>query len=303
MPAYCRSITARDQAWLDAIAAALLMPRELLCQLEDLYRGVPDKRSTWAQDRRNTLSGPGGLWGQGPVDHHVALSLLYLRVCGDHLAGVAALYQAGEVFYAPRPLIRSAFEHGTRVSWILDPTADLHRRCARALLDEYGSAIESNKAVRHLGERDSVEAKLTKRILRDVRAHIGSLFDPSGVMLEGSRRKWQIEGESALLPTDVAEFHAGAHGGHVSGIGIYDALSLFDHPQGFLAREAPIGEEGASTFEVTSDFLGRLTTAGVTPFYSGLALVLSYTGWSLRSFDRWEAQIERLFPGSLLTPP
>lgn len=89
--AYRTSITSTDEVRLSEIASVLDPSRELLCQLELLYRGIPDKRSVWAQDQRNSQSGPNGPWGRGPVDHHVGLALLYLRVASDHLAGLAAL--------------------------------------------------------------------------------------------------------------------------------------------------------------------------------------------------------------------
>jgi hypothetical protein len=234
--------------------------------------------------------GPGH---KGLLNQPRSLATLYLRTGVDHLAGLSALLRAREVWFAPGVLARAAFETGLRTFHVLDPECDARARSARAALVELVSAQYSKEAVSHL-DRSSEAYQTARNRWRGFRDVIKTEFREAE--LADDPTKWSVEGERYPNISDLAETWGERRSDSVPGRGVYDALSLYVHPQGYAGREEVrfSGDEGdrASAVETDAPFLARQASAGIASWYDGMRLLLTYHRFRLEPLARLEEGTE-----------
>lgn len=72
--------------------------------------------------------------GGWPIDDTLSLANLLIRAANDHFTAACRLIATDEpVLYADKVLFRAGIEACARANWLLDPTIDARRRCARML--------------------------------------------------------------------------------------------------------------------------------------------------------------------------
>jgi hypothetical protein len=272
------------EARLDAMAALLERPREVLVALAEGSNWRPAPGSHAEQDLAYT--GFSGNFVMDVVHRPRALAVLYSRVGADHLAGMGALLRARELWFPAGAVARAAVEHGARTVRVLDPRTDVRGRCACAWLEELASAYFSCEAVAHLTGKQGDSYRFVRKRWKKVREIATATF--AAVELRDDPFKWSLEGHAYLRIADVVEAWTEWRDDDLPGRGIYDALSLYPHPQGFAAREeVEFTQMEVSGSRVVTDvaYLARMASAAFAAWYDGFTLVVSYHGYGDSEID------------------
>jgi hypothetical protein len=270
-------------AALDEIASLLEQARELLIEIAESRRWEPAVGSQAEADFATAIF-------PDDVNEHLlkqprAISSLYLRDGSEHLAGIAALFRAREVFVAPNALARVALEHGVRAVLVLDERATARQRSARAMLDDLASAYHSRLTVSHLGARTTPSFQEVDRRWSWLRTTARKSF--SEVNLADDPFRWSIDGERYLRITDAVEAWCEWRSDSLPGEGVYDALSLYTHPQTFAAREevAADPKSGELRLETKLSTLTRVAIGALATWVDGMSLLCQYHGWHIWELD------------------
>lgn len=285
-----------DQAGeqLNGIAALLDRPRDLLVEIAKATTWTPLPGSKAEEDLAFT-----GLQGDHVtevVNRPRSLAVLYSRVGSDHLAGMAALLRAREVWYPFGALARAAVENGARTVRVLDPRTDVRGRCARAWLEELASAHFYHEAVAHLTDKKGEGYDLARERRRLVKEIASTTF--ADVQLQDDPFKWSLDSHRYLRITDVVDEWTGWRDDDLPGRGVYDALSLYPHPQGFAAREeVEFSKMEPSESRIVSDIahVARMASAAFATWYDGFTLTISYHGFDETELDALAADADALY--------
>ena len=210
---------------------------------------------------------------------------LYLRVGSDHLAGLGALFRQREIFMAPGALARAALEHAVRAVLLLDNGVMARQRSARAVLDDLVSANFSKIAVSHLGGKGTPSYATTNTRFDEMRSIAERCFND--VHLADDPFKWSVEGERYLRITDAVQAWGKSRNDGIPGEGIYDALSLYPHPQTFAAREEVVldAETGDLRMETHLDMLKKVASASLAAWLDAMMVFITYHRWDVSEMD------------------
>jgi hypothetical protein len=182
---------------------------------------------------------------------------------------------------APGALARAALEHGVRAFLGLDPRLHVRQRCAQAMLDDLVSANFSKVAVGHLWAKGTAAHATTKERLEKFRVVAETCF--ADVILNDDPFKWSIEGRPYLRITAAVDEWGKWRADPIPGEGIYDALSLYPHPQTLAAREEIAIDEETGNLQMETDVgtLKRITSAALAAWADGMMLLVTYHGWDV----------------------
>lgn len=268
---------------LDEMAQALTRPRDVMLAVAET--------TGWHFTLESHAAGDFGqvLFAEG-VNLRVLqmprmLASLFLRFGADHLAGLGALFKEREVWASPGALARAALEHGVRAFWVLDPKTSTRERCARAVLEELASAYFSKQSVSNLGGKSTDAYRTTSARLKDTQDLARAAF--KDVALNDDPFRWTIEDQRFLRITEVVEHWGDRRLDKIPGRGIYDALSLYPHPQGLAGREEVTFVDDGVKNRLSTDVahLARQANAGFAAWYDGMMVLVTYHGFPVELLD------------------
>lgn len=232
----------------------------------------------------------------------------YLELAAAQCAGLAALFDTGEVTAAPWPLTRAILEDCARARWIIgsEPAAEpALNRLARAYIDNDLSAEYEKKISGYLqGHRSSTCLAATARFVR-LRAEIAAVFPGTGGHDFGKRT---INGQVCLGPTDTVRWFfdllarsAALAVDTKAPTAVYDLLSTRTHPtlHSVHARRLFAADNTESATPPTVDSAGVewLTCLAVLGVYDAVSMAHRYCGWEFDPDGRLESLIDRVLPG------
>ena len=225
----------------------------------------------------------------------------YLQVASHHLAALGTLFRAGEVHNAPSVLARAVVEHAASAVFVMDPRKDLRTRCARALVNHAKSAANQVRAVASLGAAPDVLDAATEK-LEEIEI-IADLAFPGQVVRNVNGRILDIAGERTLSYSEVVKFWADWRDDELPGAGVYSALSLWTHPQTWVALESLSYADGRDPqFEEDLTTLHWIAAAAATAWFNGTTLLVSYHGWEVQDeLTDWVRRVDDLFPAHRTT--
>lgn len=292
---YFVNISKEQSERLNQMAAVLSAARSMYFAVTDEKQWKETPSSAAGSDLSSREFDENQPWGKQIRRHPRDLASLFLRVSSDHLAGIGALFHAEEIMFSLYPLVRSTAEHCCQAWWVLNPNSTLRKRAARALLQELVSVHFSKQSVGRLTKRRGDRYELLVSRWNFFRQAAEAHF--SEVKLADDHWRWSIEGERYPRFDDAMRQLLEDQSLDVSGRGLYDALSVFTHPQGFSAREEITTSDDIPQVRQDIEFLERVLTAALSPFYAAFRLLMSYHGWESELFINWESAYEHAFPG------
>lgn len=299
---------------------------EQLAQLADSCRGAfhaVSAESHWrptlgsaasaAQDLINhkdpASSGDGVMAGFDLVSEVV---VTYLEIAAGHLGGLATLCRAGEVFFAPAPLVRSVMENSAHAMWVIgDKPGEPADILARAYLEEFASCESAKRAAEKIGSEEDDGYQQANRRRTIVRDRAIAAF-PGTTRTDLSEKKPGRKIADQVLPGAVAGvkwmfelLHTRADGTVTEhqASGIYAFLSSGTHPSLYQVRQLRVpvdhGDHHGTILRMDVAFFERLLAAAVMPFYGALSYVLSFYGLDSTAHDKLTEEIDAVLPGFL----
>lgn len=292
--------------------------RRRLAKLALLLRGCRDASARVGADHHR-IAAPGSVCAADLAvfralaavgDERLVLEAVigYLELAAAQCAGLAALFETGEVVAAPWPLTRATLEDCARARWIIgsepaDETA--LNRLARAYIDNDLSAEYEKKISGYLqGHRSSACLAATARFTR-LRAEIATVFPGPDGHDFGKRT---INGQVCLGPTDTVRWFfdllarsAALAVDTKAPTAIYDLLSTHTHPtlHSAHARHLFAADNTGPTAPPTIDIAGIewLACLAVLGVYDAVSTTHRYCGWEFDPDGRFESLIDRVLPG------
>jgi hypothetical protein len=254
----------------------------------------------------------------------VAYTILsYGLVAGEHLGALAALYDAGEVYFSPGSLVRSVQENAARMMWVIgsDRSEPAQARLRRAYLELLLSAEQKKTAVGRLGSKSDAHFVQAQADLARTRRNAEAVFAD----VAGGNFKWTIDGVALASPQagvewmwELIEREANGSITDRQAKGTYDFLSSYVHPTLYpvtdtlwVQAHSPRPSSGgprrtaAATLPVHSamavpvPLMEKLSSAAVFAFYNSTAFTFSYFGWPHADHDAMSDLIDDVLPGSL----
>ena len=226
----------------------------------------------------------------GLLHHPRSLCSLNLRSAAELLEATASLLESGSIFLAPAVLARTALENAIRGFLVLDPRVDARAHTARALLDDAAGAHFRRLSAKHLNGRRSEAFKVADAFFEAIKAGASEFFDCN---FADDPHRWTVGSERYLRITDA--LRSWAEWRLVRGIGnwsadqaegFYDYLSLYGHPQSYVAHpEANWGPGVLPHFRVEFDMLATLTLSPLMAVLDVARILYAYHGWDAPEVD------------------
>jgi hypothetical protein len=105
-----------------------------------------------------------------------------------------------------------------------------------------------------------------------------------GSTTDGSPNSWVIGGERVMRFTSLVKFWAEWRGDGLPGDGVYSTLSLWTHPQTWVALDGlSYDDDGEPTFSTDPATLHWIGSVAGTAWFNGATLLVSYHGWDVVS--------------------
>jgi hypothetical protein len=303
---------------LEQLATVMLACRETHLQISKEFHWHPGPGSRAAADAEVLAAVDSNPNEDGIFAGPVLLSEVvatYLDIAAGHLAGMAAVYRACEVFFAPVPLARSTMETAARVFWVIGAPGDTaEMRLARAYLEEFLSCELAKRAARYLGGKDDPTYQAAEQRWKAVRARIMATFPGTTKEMLGRAKGRECAGQVQPGPEGgVIAMYALLRAHRATSLdeeqvhGSYDFLSSGTHPTLYQARQMREYREHEDHFgtQIATDikFLDNLCRIAVLSFYQALSLTVGYFGAPVATFDALAALIDQVLPGALRAEP
>lgn len=296
---YEQRATTAQRERLGQLASVLELGRRTFHAQGDLF-GWRVQHGSAGADEYDAASRGNGLAVM--ATHAPAVASMMIRTAGEQLAGLAAVFRAGEVFGAPEPVVRSALENSAYACWVMDPQSTGTNRGARVLAAELTTVDHQRAAIEELSGTDNDEYSRLSASLDQLAALANKLYSPF-TPPKGNDRNYTVGGERyPSFTRAVMAWADGPGGGSVSGRGLYGLLCSDTHPKALAARlNWSVGAVPSMAEQsVTVPYLDRLVTAALSPYYGALVCLASYHGWlGNPALADFEAAYEVIAPGML----
>lgn len=278
-----RKISEGAGVLLDQMGALLQRPREIAILIAGRHHFEPASGSQAEVDLAEMVFPE--KYNKALLHQPRSTASLYLRSGSDHLAGLGALFREREIFMAPGALARAGLEHAVRAVRLLDNRVGARQRSARAVLDNLVSANFSKLAVSHLGGKVTPSFATAKERFENIRSVAEECFNE--VDLASDPFKWSVEGERYLRITEAVDEWGKSRNDGIPAEGIYDALSLYPHPQTFVAREEVQldPESGDLHMETDIDTLRRISSAALAAWFDAIMVFITYHRWTVPEME------------------
>jgi hypothetical protein len=295
----------RDAIRFTELAELFLRCREAWRRVTIETQGHPTSGSAASRDQHDVAN----RIAPGRGNAHLLIAAViqrYMLAASEQFGGLAALYGAQEVLYAPSAIARSLLEHCAGAAWVLglnDDPADT--RLARAYREELKSAEEAKKnAGRLLGKQHAQHQTMTEQFKRCT-VEINEVF-PGGWTTDGHGHRLllgqELPGPEASVAWLLSRFLTRPHTVEVSQ-GTYGYISNLAHPtlyriSGMWAATERDGKRVA-VLDVRVEDRNKMAQLIVSPYYELLARVIVYHGWPPGEHSKLTTAIDRLLPGML----
>ncbi len=276
--AYEQTSTAEQRTRLHQLASVLDLGRRTFFAQGELFAWKAQPGSVGADEADAAAC---GIRLAVMATHAPAVASVMMRTAGEQLAGLAAVFRAGEVFGAPEPVVRAVLENSAYACWVMDPQSTGEKRGARVLAAELTTVSHMRSAIEELGGTSTEEYRTLTGTFDQLVALADELYSPF-TSPKGNDRTYTVGGERYLSFTHaVVAWADGPGGGHISGRGLYGLLCSDTHPKALATRLnwRPGATPNVSEQIVPLPYLDRLVTAALSPFYGALVCLASYHGW------------------------
>ncbi len=296
---YQQSITIDQQNHLDQLAAICELGRRTYFAQGEIFEWRAEVGSAGENERAAARAGNRLA---GMATHAPAVASTMIRTAGEQLAGLAAMFRAGEVFGAPEPVVRSVLENSAYACWVMDPQTTGIKRGARVLAAELTTVDHLRSAIKEVVGMDGEDYKYLSASFEKLVELATDLYKPFSEPRSNDRKYTVGDERYPSFTRAVMAWADGPGGGNTSGRGVYGLLCSDTHPKGLAARLN--WHTGATPNiahqSVTLRYLDNLVTASLSPFYGALVLLASYHGWLGNSaLTEFEAAYEKIAPGAL----
>jgi hypothetical protein len=297
--AYIQRVTEEHRGRPNQIATVLELGRRTYFAQGNMFGWKAQPGSVGERERKAALS---GIRKAGMATHAPAVASVMIRTAAEQLAGLAAIFRAGEVFGAPEPVVRSVLENSAYACWVMDTQSTGETRGARVLAAELTTVDHLRAAIEEVVGTHSDDYKMLSKSFDKLVALAKELYSPF-VLPKGNDHTYTVGGERyPSFTRAVINWAEGPGGGHTSGKGVYGLLCSDTHPKGLAARVNWHSGAEPNTAEqsVTLSYLENLVTAAISPFYGANVLLASYHGWlGNPALTEFEAAYEAIVPGVL----
>lgn len=194
-------------------------------------------------------------------------------------------------------------ENSAYACWVMDPSVTGIQRGARVIAAELTTVDHLRAAVREVAGSADAEFQLLSVRFDQLTTLAKELYEPFE-MPQGRERRFSVGGEKYPTFTQaIVAWADGPGGGRVSGRGLYGLLCGDTHPKALAARLnwRQGGRPIVAEHLVKVDYVERVCTAALSPFYGALICLASYHGWlGNRPLAEFEAAYERIAPDVFL---
>lgn len=287
-PHYRPSITPELSQRLEELARTLYAAREFKYSLSDL--GPPREDSAAAHDSHAATQA----FGNPTIGQRAYfLADVWLTEIAHHLGALGALYEQGEVVFAPLPLARTVLELAARVAYVLEPATSTSERAARAVIEDGYASEAMAKAEKRSHGKTTLYQDLRNRVAA-LRTEVETVFGSAPV---GGPHEWEVEGQRFIGPSEsIRRFGDIQQAGRVHE-GIYDRLSTHAHPSLGALLFFDKDDDGRPTgIRIQQEETEAIAQNSLAFFYQAAKHFVSYAGWEPDPLGPLESELELAFP-------